>query len=57
MTRQSKGVTMSNFEREIFCIDSIPGIQFEGFHDGSDWNGFACPFFKKQVAERLQLVI
>lgn len=44
---------MSIFEKATFCIDSIPGIQFTGFHDGSDWNGFACPYFERKVAEQV----
>lgn len=44
---------MSNFEKAAFCIDSIPGIHFDGYHDGSDWNGFACPYFEYQKAEQI----
>lgn len=34
-----------------FCIDSLENETFEGFTDGSDWNGWACPYFTRQVAE------
>lgn len=41
---------MSKFEQTYFCIGSIPN-KFYGYTDGSDWNGFACPFFEYGEAE------
>lgn len=44
---------MSDFEKAVFCIESIPNVQFQGYHNGTDWNGFACPYFERQVAEKI----
>lgn len=41
------------FSREKFVIDSIPGIEFLGFSDGDTWNGWACPYFERDEAERV----
>lgn len=31
-----------------FCIDDGP--EFDGYHKGDRWNGFACPYFTHEVA-------
>ena len=36
-----------------FVMDSLPEMIFEGYSDGSDWNGWACPLFLKSEAERI----
>jgi hypothetical protein len=36
-----------------FTMDSLPNMFFEGYSDGSDWNGWACPYFEKAEAERV----
>lgn len=35
-----------------FCIDTLSD-SFAGYTDGSTWNGWACPFFTKTVAEQI----
>ncbi len=35
-----------------FCTDSTPGT-YSGYTDGSTWNGWACPFFTREVAEKV----
>lgn len=32
-------------------MDALEGEVFDGFTDGSDWNGWACPYFTKEIAE------
>ncbi len=34
-----------SFRESRFEIDCLPGVRFVGYTDGSDWNGFACPYF------------
>ena len=40
-------------KKSTFTIDSIPGQQFEGFTDGEDWNGWACPYFPFETAQKI----
>jgi hypothetical protein len=44
---------MPEYEKTVFCIDSIPNEQFVGFTSGDNWNGFACPLFERAEAERV----
>jgi hypothetical protein len=44
---------MPEFEKARFNIDAIPDTVFEGYSDGDTWNGFACPYFEKDVAEHV----
>ena len=41
----------AQFRKATFTLDSLPNVAFEGFTDGSTWNGFACPYFTFDVAE------
>lgn|SRR5688572_24851672 len=41
------------FQRARFTIDSLPNRIFEGFTDGDTWNGWACPYFSRDVAESI----
>jgi hypothetical protein len=45
---------MRDFRRTIFKIESLTG-KFPGFSDGSLWNGWACPYFEKNIAEEILL--
>ncbi|MBV9924480.1 MAG: hypothetical protein JOZ96_05510 [Acidobacteria bacterium] len=36
-----------------FALDFLEGQEFEGFTRGETWNGFACPLFTREQAERL----
>lgn len=36
--------------KTLFTIDGIEAV-FEGYTDGSHWNGWACPWFTKEVAD------
>lgn len=40
-----------NWTRSCFEIDGLG--TYEGYHRGDDWNGFACPVFEKDEAERI----
>lgn len=44
---------MAEFEKAQFCMDAIEGISFAGYSNGDTWNGFACPYFEKDVAEQV----
>ena len=43
---------MMKFEKQVFVIDAWDG-EFEGFTVKHYWNGWACPYFPKDVADRL----
>lgn len=55
LDRQGKhiGEMNMNFHKTSFFMDSLQGRTFIGFSDGSDWNGWACPYFEKGEAERV----
>ena len=36
-----------------FVIDFLEGQTFEGYTQGEEWNGFACPYFTFQQAQTL----
>ena len=38
-------------QKSMFTIDGIEAM-FEGHTDGSHWNGWACPYFTKEVADQ-----
>ena len=44
---------MGTFVNSSFTIDSIPEQMFEGYSDGDTWNGWACPYFERMVAEKV----
>jgi hypothetical protein len=44
---------MPNFHEAEFIIESIPNIVFRGYTDGDTWNGWACPYFIREEAERV----
>lgn len=44
---------MAIFERAEFQLDSIPDASFVGYSDGSDWNGFECPYFEYDTAREV----
>lgn len=37
----------------VFSIETIGDVQFSGYTDGHTWNGWACPFFPFEQAQRL----
>lgn len=39
-------------KKSLFTIDGFEGI-FEGYTQGQHWNGWACPYFTKEVAETI----
>jgi len=45
--------TNINLKKAVFTIDGIEGEEFAGFTSGMSWNGWACPYFTKEVAERI----
>ncbi len=40
------------FSAGTFCLEGIDG-EFEGWSDGSSWNGWEKPSFTREVAERI----
>ena len=42
----------ANYRRGRFLIDGSDG-DYPGFTDGSLWNGWACPVFEREVADRV----
>lgn len=46
-------MSAKHITRAHFRMDALGNEVFEGFTDGSDWNGWACPFFVKAVAEKV----
>jgi hypothetical protein len=40
----------ANFGISRFCLDSLTG-NFEGFTNGDSWNGWACPYFERAIAQ------
>lgn len=41
--------------KSLFTIDGFEAI-FEGYTDGRHWNGWACPYFTKKVADDIMHV-
>lgn len=44
---------MTLIEATRFSLDPLPNEVFQGFSDGRTWNGWACPYFTKDQADRL----
>lgn len=44
---------MDDLDEAVFCLDSHPGTTFRGYAKGDTWNGWACPYFEKTVAEQI----
>lgn len=44
---------MTQWAKTTFVIDSLPSESFEGYSNGDNWNGWACPFFDRATAERV----
>ena len=42
-------------KKSLFTIDGFDAI-FEGYTDGKHWNGWACPYFTKEVADKIAAV-
>ena len=42
-------------KKSLFNIDGFDAI-FEGYTSGRHWNGWACPYFTKEVAESIMKV-
>jgi hypothetical protein len=36
-----------------FVIDFLGDLEFEGYTRGEDWNGFACPYFSFDQAQKI----
>jgi hypothetical protein len=41
------------FTQAKFSTDAFENNVFEGFTDGSLWNGWACPYFTYEIATRV----
>lgn len=42
-------------KKSLFTIDGFEAI-FEGYTQGQHWNGWACPYFTKKVADEIMRV-
>lgn len=49
---QLNASTTMALAKALFTIDGLNG-PFGGYHDGSTWNGWACPHFTKMEADRI----
>jgi hypothetical protein len=43
-----------NMRKAKFSIDLIDGFTFDGYTQGEEWNGFACPYFNFEQAVYLK---
>jgi hypothetical protein len=41
------------FRKSEFCLEGLDDETFEGFTDGSSWNGWEIPYFELKTAQRL----
>lgn len=44
-------------EKAVFVLDALDGEEFEGYTQGEEWNGFECPYFPFESAQRLMSVL
>lgn len=44
---------MENLRRTKFHFDSHPNTAFSGYTKGDTWNGWACPYFEREVAKQV----
>jgi hypothetical protein len=40
-----------------FYLDCLPDHEWDGFTEGDDWNGWACPYFTEAEALRLNAAL
>lgn len=45
------------FRKATFVLDAFEGETFEGYTQGETWNGFECPYFPFDSAQRLMEVL
>ncbi len=43
----------TKLEKAVFVLDAFEGEEFEGYTQGETWNGFECPYFLFESAQRL----
>lgn len=36
-----------------FAIDTFPDQSFEGYSNGEEWNGWACPYFTLEEGQKI----
>ncbi|MCS3645420.1 hypothetical protein [Salinibacter ruber] len=46
-------VSREELRKAQFYLDIDPEETFEGYTKGDTWNGWACPYFEKDVAEQV----
>jgi hypothetical protein len=46
-------VGKKNLRESEFYLDVDPETTFKGFTKGNTWNGWACPYFEKVLAEQI----
>ena len=44
---------IAEYWKTAFRLDGIPGMAFGGYTNGNNWNGWECPYFDKDTAERI----
>ncbi len=60
MWKMDEAIVIMNsimLEKAVFVLDAFEGEEFEGYMQGETWNGFACPYFPFESAQRLMLVL
>jgi hypothetical protein len=51
---EAYGPSLSKIARKsVFTIDALDVAQFPGFTFGANWNGWAAPYFEKEVADMI----
>jgi len=50
-------VNKSRFEQKIFGLDGLGNDVFDGWSDGTLWNGWGTPLFELDEAQRLLAVL
>ena len=46
-------ISKEELRESEFYLDVDPETTFQGYTTGDRWNGWACPYFEKDVAEKI----
>lgn len=44
---------MDDLKEAVFCFDGHTDTTFPGYTNGDTWNGWACPYFERDIAEQV----
>ena len=50
-------MSTTRFVKATFVLDALEGEEFEGYTQDEQWNGFACPHFPLESAQRLMAAL